>query len=488
MAAGAPVVLVVDDEDVIRRGCATIVAAAGCRVMEAANAAEAMAAVEAGRVDVVLLDLMLPDADAGDTLERIRVVAPDARVVVLSGYATAENAVRAIRRGAFDFLAKPFLPDELRSVVRRALSDSERKTFVESAAAASLCVADSQVLDAGRTVLEAVPFGLVIVDPGLCVAYANREALRHLGCESADVTRRGVLDLLPGGAAEEAIRGALDGRADAEFDLTLRGDEPRILAAKVRPIRSAASVPAGAAVVFEDVTLRHKVERARTEFVGTVVHELRAPLSTVQQLVYFLRDGEAGSVTDVQRDLLTRVQVRIAELLELVKNLLNLAKLEAGTLVYRHEPVPLAPLIRECVETFATAADAKRIAITIEVADDLIEVMGDRENLKTAVRNLIGNAVKYTGEGGAVTVTANRSGDAVEVAVRDTGIGIPKEALAHVFDKFFRVDDERTRWITGSGLGLALTRQIVEKQGGWITVESEVDVGSTFRVWLKPAI
>jgi two-component system, OmpR family, phosphate regulon sensor histidine kinase PhoR len=478
MDAGRPVVLIVDDEPVVRRGCARILEGEGCRVALAEDGASCLARLADTPVRVVLLDLIVPDMDGPQLLARVRAAAPTACMVVMTGSATVENAVRSMKEGAFDFLAKPFLPDELRAVVRRALGSAPG----EVAAAAGGMVPEAVRCDgAPGNLLGALPLAAVVVDAARRVVSANGRARQLAGIEDEGWATRPFGEFVRSPAAEEALVRAMEAGAGGEFEYVTEGDDPRAVVARWAPL-GADGTAAGVVVVLEDVTLARKVERARTEFVGTVVHELRSPLSTVQQLVYFLRDGEAGPISDTQRDLLTRVQVRIAELLDMVKNLLSLAKLEAGTLVYRLEPVPLAPLLAECVEAFATAAETRRIALSLKTDPATPAVMGDRENLKTALRNLIGNAIKYTEEGGSVAVTAGFDEDEVHVAVKDTGIGIPPEALPRIFDKFYRVDNEKTRWITGSGLGLALTKQIVEKQGGRIEVKSEVGAGSTFRV------
>ena len=479
----------IDDEKVIRQGCRRTLDEEGYEVTTASTGSEGLRLIESRSYSLVLLDLMMPGMEGLEALARIRRTDPGALVVIITGYATVGKAVETMRRGAVDFLAKPFLPDQLRETVRRALA-ARGGPAAPPPGGAGPSEPDGAAAGDRRTVsiLNCLEVGVAVTDCDGALTSLNPRALECLDRGRGDLKGRRVEECLPEKSLVLAVERALTDGASSVLELAPGSLCERFLKVRCSPLGSRDDGGIrGSVIVLDDISTAKKMEAVKSEFVGTVVHELRAPLATVQQLVYFLKEEEAGPVNKTQAQLLGRVLVRLGELLDLVKNLLNIAKMEAGTLMFQMAPVDPGVLVEGCVEDFLPLAEARNIDLKSSLDEGVPQVMADVGNLKIAINNLISNAIKYSGEGGEVAVGLQVQEDRLVITVRDTGMGIPEKDLPKIFDKFYRVADERTRWITGSGLGLSLTKSIVEKHNGRIEVESEPGKGATFRVFL-PAL
>lgn len=172
--------------------------------------------------------------------------------------------------------------------------------------------------------------------------------------------------------------------------------------------------------------------------------------------------------------------VRTKDLLRLIDNLLNLSKLENGTVVFNLEPIKGHDIINDIVEIAKPQADSKNISIDYQPCPDEWWFNVDYDHIRTAVMNIVSNAVKYTPEGGILEIRTFLSGGLANLSVKDSGIGISETDLPHIFDRFFRVKGKATRHITGSGLGLSLVKEVVDAHQGYIEVESEPEIGTTF--------
>jgi signal transduction histidine kinase len=221
----------------------------------------------------------------------------------------------------------------------------------------------------------------------------------------------------------------------------------------------------------------------RTDFVSHVSHELRTPLAAIVGSIKLILDGHAGEITETQNRLLNIVERESAHLMQLINDLLDLAKLEAGRTKIEKEDVSLEALIAEAVESMQPLAQSQSIHLTAE-SDGLGSPLScDPSLIRQVLHNLIGNAIKFTPAGGSIRTVAKTGPAFAEVKVIDTGIGIPRDKWEAVFNKFEQLGSHKGP-VKGTGLGLAICRQIVERHGGRISVESEEGVGSTFRFTL----
>jgi len=232
-------------------------------------------------------------------------------------------------------------------------------------------------------------------------------------------------------------------------------------------------------------SVSHELELARmkSDFVSTVSHEFKSPLTSIRQLAEMLQSGRVPSEERRQKyyDVLLEQSERLGLLTD---NILGLAKIESGRAGFKLEPTDIAALLSEVVGSIQERVRHEGFAVGLEVGGALPLLEADRAALAQAVTNLVDNAIKYSGESRTVSVRAALEGPAVVIAVRDSGVGIRKEDLDKVFERFFRAGDELTRTVKGSGLGLTLVKEIVKAHGGKISVESEPGKGSVFSVRL----
>jgi signal transduction histidine kinase len=214
-----------------------------------------------------------------------------------------------------------------------------------------------------------------------------------------------------------------------------------------------------------------------------VAHELRSPLAAIKQQNSVLLDGLCGPLEEKQCELVGRGSKKIDALLDLINDLLDVAKIEAGKYLQRQVPTDIGHIIEETVSLMEPSAKEKGVDLSFSL-EDLKQIQADPKNIEEIFNNLITNAINYSPDGGQVTVTARGLGEYMEIKVQDTGVGIPPEELPKIFDKFYRVKHPRTRKIMGTGLGLAIVKGVVEAHHGTIDVESEVEKGTTFRILL----
>lgn len=290
---------------------------------------------------------------------------------------------------------------------------------------------------------------------------------------SSRVSRRITSPILDIAAAARAIR---DGELSRRIPVTTN-DEIATLASSINDM---------AAKLGNDISQLRKLERVRSEFLGNVSHELRTPIFSLQGFLETLLDGAVDDPS-VNREFLEKAHKHAGRLNALLNDLIEISRIESGEMKMSFRFMPLGGLLREVSDEMAPAAAKKNLALTVdagECAED--NVYADRERLKQVMINLLDNAIKYTEDGGSITVSTRRDGaDGVRVEVADTGSGIPEQHLGRIFERFYRVDKDRSRDVGGTGLGLAIVKHIVEAHGGTIRVESAVGKGSRFMFTLR---
>jgi signal transduction histidine kinase len=240
----------------------------------------------------------------------------------------------------------------------------------------------------------------------------------------------------------------------------------------------------GTVTVFNDVTSFKELDEMKNDFVRMVSHELRSPISAIRLQHTVILDGLAGELTPKQRELISRAQAKLEGLLELINDMLDVAKMEAGFRHFEQLPLQLPEVLGEIVEFLETKAASQGVKLRLEAAPGLPPIPADHRGMEEVFTNLISNAINYSPAGGNVTIFVDLAGDHLEVKVSDQGVGIEAEELPKIFDKFYRVKSPQTRQVIGTGLGLPIVKSVVEAHRGAIEVESQVGVGSTFRVLL----
>lgn len=228
-------------------------------------------------------------------------------------------------------------------------------------------------------------------------------------------------------------------------------------------------------------------DRAKSDFVRMMTHEFRSPLSAVQSMLRLMEQGFAGPITEKQRDLVARSQRRIAFMLNMVKDLLELAAGKMEMLTEERTELDLGIIVRKVTDLAQAGAAEKGLAFTVDLPEGPLPVLGFQTGMERAVTNLVSNAIKYTPQGGTVAVQAYAEGDRLHLQITDSGIGIPEEAQARVFTEFYRARNAKALDVEGTGLGLVITKEVIEELGGQISLQSKVGEGSTFHVTLPRA-
>ncbi|MBN1642866.1 MAG: hybrid sensor histidine kinase/response regulator [Anaerolineae bacterium] len=369
-------ILVIDDELGIRVGCERALRSEGYQVDTAADGEEGLQRIEENGYDLILLDVMMPGIGGIEMLERISILDPMIVCVVITGYATVELAVQAIKKGAYDFIAKPF--------------DSE-----------TLLLTVNQGLEKRSLSLQA-------------------QRLAELEAEAHELAR-------------------------------------------------------------QKAALEH-LDRVKSTFTLTVAHELRAPVAAIQSYLRLILDGYIAP--EDQRKYLERAERRAEAQLELINDLLYLARLQDPDIQPEQEPVALDGVLGDVLDAMTANAAQKRIEITSTVDPTIPVVNMNARHAKQLWTNLISNAIKYTPEGGAVQVSLHVQGKSLVGAVSDTGMGIPADEVDLIFEEFYRSKAAKAQTQMGTGLGLAIVRRILQTYGGSIEVTSKPGEGSTFRFHL----
>lgn len=356
-----PLILIIDDEESMRDSCSLILVRENLSTMTADNGALGIELAQKHNPGICLIDLKMPGLSGFEVLDQIKTINPHIICIVITGYATVESAVEAMRRGAYDFLPKPFTPDELRIIIRRGL---ERR----------------------RLILE------------------------------ADSLRR-------------------------------------------------------------EKTLMEE------NFITMVSHQLRSPLAAIAQYFEVILGGIVKD-EHTRTAMLSKANDRVEGLLKLINDWLDIARMNAGQIIDNLKLFPITPLLQKQVEFFTPSAEEMGIHLTLDPPKGNDLVRGDPASLEQVFSNLINNAIKYNVEGGSIRLQSLEEEKWIAVTVSDTGMGIPKEHLPYLFDQFYRVKRSEKEKQKGSGLGLSITKKIVEAHKGRISVDSLPGHGSTFTVFL----
>ena len=319
--------------------------------------------------------------------------------------------------------------------------------------------------------LGALPLGVVVTDPEGEVVYRNRFA------EQFQRARHG--NALVEAELGDVIRAASAGRSE-ERSVEIYGPPARSLQLRGSPTYDDDALT-GSVVVIEDVTAAHQIDRVRKDFVANVSHELRTPIGAIGVLAETLRDSRDPEVID---RLAGRLQDEAMRLGDMIEDLLALSTLESGQ-ISEPDLMDLHQVVQLAVERSAGAAEQREITvIRPSQSDGPVFVDGDQGQMISAVANLLDNAIKYSDSGSDVMISIERVGHMATITVADSGVGIPEAQLDRIFERFYRVDDARSRVTGGTGLGLSIVRHVAINHQGSISVESTEGQGSTFTLSL----
>ncbi len=356
-----PKIVIIDDEEVVLDSCTLILEGGNYSVSTASSGAIGLQLVEEIQPDLVYIDLKMPGLPGIDVLERITESNPTIVSIVITGYATVTSAVEAMKKGAYDFLPKPFTPDEFRLITKRGL---ERRKLM-----------------------------------------------------------------------------------------------------------------------LETIKLRKEKEMLRENFAAIVSHELKSPLAAIQQNLYALSIELAGTLSENQLAKIERMKVRIDDLLKLINSWLRVYSVDISKIKDNFSSIIVSTLIFKAIETVMPHATRKDISIVPVIGDEVGMIEGDEVSLVEALVNILANAIKYSYEGSQVTVQAKESDEKIAISISDTGTGIQEEDMPFVLSDFFRGKSEQAT-DDSHGIGLTISRRIIEAHNGSISVVSKPSQGTTFTISL----
>jgi signal transduction histidine kinase/DNA-binding response OmpR family regulator len=345
-------------------------------------------------------------------------------------------------------------------------------------------------------ILDATAEAMMLIAPDGRVATLNHRAFELLGLDPSktlgqpiDLVRPYLERIFDDSGRVTALiadRVAMDSVVHTEI-VSQRWPEARELALSSAPVQGGDGEPLGHLFAFRDVTRERAVDRMKTEFVSLVSHELRTPLTSIKGYVDLLLDGEVGDLEPDQKEFLAIVRNNAQRLVALINDLLDISRIESGKIELRPTAVDLARLIEGATMAMRPQLDGKRQRLIVSVADNLPSIWGDADRVAQVLTNLVSNAHKYTPVNGAIRIAAECQGHQVRVDVQDTGIGLSAEEQSQLFTKFFRAENRATQEVGGTGLGLVITRSLVEMHGGTMEVVSAPGKGATFSFTLPIA-
>jgi two-component system sensor histidine kinase/response regulator len=354
-------ILIIDDEDIVLESCLHILKSNNYQIATARNGMEGLGVLKEFLPDLVFVDLKMPGLSGFEVLDEIHDYDSTIVTIVITGFATVSSAVEAMKKGTYDFLPKPFTPDELRLITKRGL---ERRYLI-----------------------------------------------------------------------------------------------------------------------LETIALRREKDLLREHFAAIVSHELKSPLAAVQQNLYALSADLSEIITGDQKNKLERLQSRITDMVKLVNTWLRAISVDVSSIRENFIPISIVPVITKAVDSVQPHATRKEIEIVTKFNEPLSLINGDEGTLVEAIVNIVGNAVKYSRINGNVLVDVREDNNKVIIAVIDNGVGIAEEDIPHLFVDFYvgksKIEGERR-----SGVGLGITRRIIEAHDGKISVESEPGKGSIFTIQL----
>ncbi len=336
-----------------------------------------------------------------------------------------------------------------------------------------------------EAIVASIPDPVIMADEGdnlLLMNQAARKLLRIRGNDwqgkplDQTVTDAQWLKLLSRGGVSEEERA----KRDPLLSIQQPGEQILYFRPRQTTIIDESNNILGVVTLLQDVTRFKNLDRMKSEFVATVSHELRTPLTSINMAVDILSQEVLGKVNEPQKDMLATAKDDCERLTKLVKELLDLSRLESGKYELKRESINLRSVVEEALKPLRLQFREKGIRLETDIAQDTPEVPGDHQQLSWVVTNLVSNALRYTPAEGKVTIHADIAGDSVRVSVSDSGRGIPADAIEVIFDKFVQVKQSTDATPGSVGLGLAIAKEVVEAHGGKIWVESNMGQGSTF--------
>jgi signal transduction histidine kinase len=511
-------ILIVDDEADVLDLCRRILVTKGYKVKTAHNGLEAIELAQQESFDLLLTDIKMPGITGLEIAQALKKSDSDVICVTMTGYSTMDMVLEALKLGIDEFILKPFTPDELSSTIAKTLEKVQLRK--ENFRLRSLI----PLFELNRTLLGTVEVEKVLhrlleisqketkADIANLYIYENDAITPYVGSqemsggnhrkqqacdklarlvlqdgqqltlnlEQASDDYRAILEQLgiqsiiatPLKSKETNLGALILGRKEGDFAPS-DSDFIAVLSGQ-------ASIALENARLFTEIQKAYKelqvLDHMKSEFINIAAHELRTPLAILIGYASVLEE-EMGDSPHEYVPIITRNAMRLRALIE---DMLNLNYLESGIPTLTHDELDLREVIAEAIQDMTLLAKEKNLTVKINIPNDFPTIIADRKKFDLIIMNLLHNGLKFTPPGGRVTCEAKVQEEWVAISVRDTGIGIPGEQLARIFDRFYQVEESLTRGHEGMGLGLAIVRGMVDVCGGEIQVDSQEGQGTTF--------
>jgi len=483
--AGEKVLIVEDKPEMIQILTDYVLGPQGYVTLTALNGEEGLRMALSEEPDLVILDLRMPKMSGLQVLQTLRELQCPAPVIVITAYGSEEVVVHALRLGANDYVAKPFELDEMINAIERVLSESRREK--ERAQLSQELEKNAKELTKKiELMLYNIGEGMFTVDRERRILTFNPAAEKILGWREEEVIGRPCAEIFreedvassyQEELLSEAMRKAQPVTSIKEgHPVTNKDGQQIFIASSVVPLLDLDGQVIGAMVAFRDVSAEIELDHMKSGFISMVSHELRSPLSHIIASTELMREANLSS--DQQQDLLNIIHAQSNRLNRFVEQIVDVSLLEAGAVKVEQEPVALKPLIEQMIEAFETRANTHRFELTIPEGPTI--VVGDDSKIQTVLDNLLENAVNYSPKGSRVLIEVSDRDIEVVISVIDEGIGVPATQLERIFERFHRVNASDNQEQYGYGLGLYISKRLIEIQGGSIWAKSEVERGSRF--------
>ena len=335
-----------------------------------------------------------------------------------------------------------------------------------------------------RGVLSGMREGVILTDRDGRIVLTN-DALLNLFNVTSPIEGRTAIETIRDAKLHGAIDTALKNKQEVIEEIELAVPRERILYVHVVPLGVPADLT-GTVVVMYDITQLKRLEKVRRDFVANVSHELNTPLAAIKGYAETLLDKEPDDKETVEK-FLKIICKHVNRMSKLVSDLLALSKLESETYAPLFGSQNVQKIVASSIEILKDALEKKSLSYTVDIPPNLPPVKADEKGFEQIILNLLDNAVKFTPDGGTISITAQEEASNIKVAVSDTGIGIPMNDIPRIFERFYRVNKDRSRELGGTGLGLSIIKHIVQAHGGQVWVESQVGQGSTFYIAIPKA-
>lgn len=387
------------------------------------------------------------------------------------------QTVKRVRDGDLNQQTDIISYDEIGELTREFNNMTARLHQYEQSAYGKLMAEKNKSL----AIVKSISDPMVVLDRNYKIILINDACEKFFGLKEERVLNKHFLEAIRNGEVFDHISSVFESGGEHKDKITfLQADgEDFYFNVVVTPIKDVNTLTVGLIVVFQNVTQLKQLERIKTDFVSTISHELKTPLTSIMMGTSLLNDESLGPVSAKQKETIEAINEDTERLSALVNDLLELSRIESGKALFNIKPCSVIGIVENSIKPLYERAEQKEINLYFEADDDLPKVTVDAEKITWVVNNLITNALKYTNAGDEICVSAYVQKGKMHISVRDTGEGIPEEFLEKIFDKFVQVKGQDLE-VRGTGLGLAIAKEIVEAHGGTIRCESKLDEGSNF--------